>query len=150
MFNQREKLIILISCIICMVAPTIYTINHILFYNLNSQSSLNYLPQKYIFLELDFLKISGVIYFINLLIMLYFAIKNIKYNHKRRISNKFFKILVVLIILYSIIFFPITSAYILSHPNINSLVILWNIVHFIGIIFPLAFLFKVITEKQCS
>ncbi|MCP4176460.1 MAG: hypothetical protein GY756_01730 [bacterium] len=147
MFSKKEKLIILVSCIICVVVPMIFTIDHIFFYNQEFYSPVDYISQKYILVQVNSLRVISFIYFISLLTMIYFVIKKIIYNRRRFISTKFFKALLILITFYAVVYSPLGVAYSLGHPSVGALVVFWDIIHFIGIAFILAFLFRVISEN---
>lgn len=146
--KHKEKFLIFIASFLCITAFVILTIEHIIFYNQFLKSNLNLISTKSFIFNPDHIRFLVIIFLLSLLMLLYYSIKIIIYNHKRRNKDIFYKISIIILIILILIYNPVTFAYMAKYPQIviSPYVVIWDIIHFLGIIFIIAFLFKISFE----
>ncbi len=145
-FSQKEKLSILTASSLCILCFFFSTISHLLYDDEIKHSDLNILSDRMLYSSEVFGRITIFLCFLGLLILIYYSGKKIVFSHRRQLPCKFYYISILIMILYLIPYNPISMTYIFNHVYILNYILFWDIMHYIGIVLVIIFIFKTLSE----
>ncbi len=137
---KTDNLFFLFGSILVIICFLFLTFAHIIFFDELSYSNYNYLPvsceSRVVFLIIDYVLFF---YFVHLI---YFSIKKIIFNARRERKSHFFYVSILISLLFLTFYNPISIFY-LFNSNIYNYVVMWDLTHFIGVIFIVVYLLKI-------